>query len=333
MVTPAQFRQDQPYRRGLILGLTLAEIMILLIFILLMMLAAALADREDKIELMNADNRLRMISILQEAYPDATTPDDYWEELTSAVQIRHQVENEGKVAADQQFLKDAEIGRRFRRLAEEQGLDDPKKALRYAKAGREATDAAKRAGEKDPAAFISKAAAETRRGKAGEWPPYFSLDEARGYYFDSGKATLRPEFKRNLIDKVVPLLVKNLRDYDVDVIEVIGHTDEVPMTGGSNLDSRLIEASAGRFPISGLRSTDNPGLAMARAVSVAQVLRADSRLKSVTVLPLSGAQMIVPVDMAADGTQRSSDQKRRRIEMRLRRSTSQVEAESLTVVK
>jgi flagellar motor protein MotB len=333
MVTPSELKQDQPYRRGLILGLTVAEVMILLIFILLMMLAAALANREDKIELMDKDNNLRMISILQEAYPDATTPDDYWQELTSAVQIRKQVEREGEAAADKQLAKDAEIGRRFRRLAGEQGLDDPQKALRYAKAGREATEAAKRAGEADPAAFIAKTAAQTRRGKAGEWPPFFSLDEARGYYFDSGKATLRPDFRRNLINIVIPLLVKNLRDYDVDVIEVIGHTDEVPMSGISNLDSRLIEASAGRFPIAGLRSTDNAGLAMARAVSVAQVLRADSRLKGVTVLPLSGAQMIVPVDTAADGTQRSSDQRRRRIEMRLRRSTSQVEAKGLKVVK
>lgn len=333
MPTPSELRQDQPYRRGLILGLTVAEVMILLIFILLMMLAAALANREDKIELMDKDNNLRMISILQKAYPDATTPDDYWQELTSAVQIRKQVETEGEAAADKQLARDAEIGRRFRRLAEEQGLDDPQKALRYAAAGKEATDAARRAGEKDPAAFIAKTAADTRRGKKGEWPPFFSLDEARGYYFDSGKATLRPEFRKNLVADVIPLLVKNLRDYDVDVVEVIGHTDEVPMTGASNLDNRLIDASAGRFPIAGLRSSDNAGLAMARAVSVAQVLRGDARLNGVTVLPLSGAQMIVPVDTAADGTQRSSDQRRRRIEIRLRRSTSQVEANGLKVVK
>jgi flagellar motor protein MotB len=298
-----------------------------------MMLAAALANREDKIQLMDKDNNLRMISILQEAYPDATTPDDYWQELTSAVQIRKQVEKEGEAAADKQLVKDAEIGRRFRRLAEEQGLDDPQKALRYAKAGQEATEAAKRAGESDPAAFIAKTAAETRRGKAGEWPPFFSLDETRGYYFDSGKATLKPQVQRNLRDIVIPLLVKNVRDYDVDVLEVIGHTDEVPMTWVSNLDGRLISASSCRFPIAGLRSSDNAGLAMARAVAVAQMLRADPRLKGITVLPLSGAQMIVPVDTAADGTQRSSDQRRRRIEIRLRRSTSQLEAKGLKVVK
>lgn len=115
-------------------------------------------------------------------------------------------------------------------------------------------------------------------------------------------------------------------DYDVDVIEVIGHTDEVPMSGQSNLDTQLAAASAGRFPIANLRSTDNAGLAMARAVSVVRVLRADPRLSRAAILPLSGAQMIVPVDRMADGTARASDQMRRRIEIRLRRSTEEAAA-------
>ena len=166
----------------------------------------------------------------------------------------------------------------------------------------------------------------------GEWPPFFSLSEAGGYYFDSGKATLRPEFEENLRAVVIPLLVTNLKDYDVDVIEVIGHTDEVPMSGETNLDERLIAASAGRYPIAGLRSRDNAGLAMARAVAVVKVLRSDARLRGVTILPLSGAQMIVPVDRVADGTQRGSDRNRRRIEMRLRRTTDQADAEGVQVM-
>jgi flagellar motor protein MotB len=119
------------------------------------------------------------------------------------------------------------------------------------------------------------------------------------------------------------MLARSLSDYDVDVIEVIGHTDEVPMVGQSNLDSQLVAAAAGRVPISGLRSTDNAGLAMARAVSVVHVLRADPRLARAAILPLSGAQMIVPVDRMADGSAGGSDQQRRRIEIRLRRSTTE----------
>jgi len=96
------------------------------------------------------------------------------------------------------------------------------------------------------------------------------------------------------------------------------------MVGESNLDRFLIPASANRTSIESLHSTDNAGLAMARAVAIVRILRADPRLRGVTILPLSGAQMIVPVDRVADGTATKSDQSRRRIEMRLRRSTEQV---------
>jgi len=96
------------------------------------------------------------------------------------------------------------------------------------------------------------------------------------------------------------------------------------MVGISNLDTTLIRASANQLPTEDLRSTDNAGLAIARAVAVVKILRADARLRDVTILPLSGAQMIVPVDKVADGTANKSDQYRRRIEIRLRRSTEQV---------
>jgi hypothetical protein len=61
-------------------------------------------------------------------------------------------------------------------------------------------------------------------------------------------------------------------------------------------------------------------------VSVVRVLRADPRLARAAILPLSGGQMIVPVDRMADGTARSGDQARRRIEIRLRRSTKEAVA-------
>ena len=98
------------------------------------------------------------------------------------------------------------------------------------------------------------------------------------------------------------------------------------MAGESNLDEKLIPALANSYPVEFLRSTDNAGLAIARAVAVVRVLRTDSRMKGVTVLPLSGAQLIVPIDRAADGTATASDQSRRRIEIRLRRSTEDVSA-------
>lgn len=294
----ADVRQEKIYRRGLILGLTIAEIMILLIFVLLMALAASLQERDQKIAALDNGGASRLVEAIQQAYPDAKDQDEYFKELVRAIEVRKTVEQAGPEAARSSLLADAAVGREIRRAAEREGVNDP-------------------------AAYAKKLAADANRSKKGEWPPFVSLSEAKGYFFDSGKATLRPEFEQNLKNEVIPMLARNLVDYDVNVIEVIGHTDEVPMVGSSNLDAKLVSASTNRFPIRGLQSTDNAGLAMARAVAVVGILRADPRLKGAAILPLSGAQMIVPVDRMADGTATASDQRRRRIDIRLRRTTSE----------
>ncbi|WP_300578163.1 OmpA family protein [Phenylobacterium sp.] len=289
-------RQDKAYRRGLVLGMTMAEVMILLIFLLLMALAAALQNRDQRIRALDSSGAAKLIEELQRAYPQARDTDDYFKELTRAIEARKQVEEAGPRAGRQTLVEDAALGREVREAA----------------------------GERDPKEFLRGAISAAELGREGEWPPFFSLSEAGGYYFDSGKATLRPQFEQSLRSTVIPRLVAVIKDYDVDVIEVIGHTDEVPMVGQSNLDSSLISASAGRVAISDLRSTDNAGLAMARAVAVVRILRGDARLSDVTILPLSGGQMIVPVDRMAVGNASRDDQSRRRIEIRLRKSTSAV---------
>lgn len=296
-------RQEKSYRRGLILGLTIAEIMILLIFVLLMALSAALSSRERQLEVLDNGGAKKVIEVLQEAYPQSTKPDDYFKELVRAIEVRKEVEEQGIKAGGEQLLEDAAIGAEARAAAAAAGADDPKRFVRDALRA------------------------------AREWPPFFSLSEAGGYYFDSGKATLRSDFRLSLKEKVIPLLAKSIKDYRIDVVEVIGHTDEVPMVGQSNLDALLIAASTGTVDIGELRSTDNAGLAIARAVAVVQILRADPRLKDVAILPLSAAQMIVPVDRVADGSATASDRNRRRIEIRLRRSSKQADANAVRVVK
>lgn len=291
-------RQDKPYRRGLVLGLTMAEIMILLLFVLLMSLASALANREKKLEAVNDGTASRMIEAIQTAYPEAANSDDFYKELVLAIKARQAVERYGDNQASEKLIAQAELGQRVE-------------------------EAARKAGSSDPMGYAETAIVKAAAGKKGEWPPFFSLSEAGGYYFESGKATLRPDFQKKLQTTIIPLLKKNIDDYGVDVVEVIGHTDEVPMIGASNLDKMLIPASASRASIESLHSTDNAGLAMARAVAVVRLLRASSQLKGVKILPLSGAQMIVPVDNVADGTATQSDQSRRRIEIRLRRSSVQ----------
>jgi flagellar motor protein MotB len=292
-------RQDKSYRRGLILGLTIAEIMILLIFVLLMALASSLANRDKRLQAANDGTDSRLVEAIQSAYPKASSSDDYYKELVRAIEARELVDKLGPAAARDKLAQDADLGRRVR-------------------------ESAAQAGAADPYRFAERAVTRAAAGKKGEWPPFFSLSEAGGYYFESGKATLRPDFEQKLRSTITPLLKRNIDDYGVDVVEVIGHTDEVPMVGQSNLDALLIPASASRTSIESLRSTDNSGLAMARAVAVVRLLRADPRLSGTTILPLSGAQMIVPTDKVADGSAAQSDQLRRRIEIRLRRSTEQV---------
>jgi len=125
---------------------------------------------------------------------------------------------------------------------------------------------------------------------------------------------------------VIPNLVKTAQEYDVDVIEVVGHTDELPIGAkNSNLDRDMVEVLKGNKPIVALRPGDNAGLGIARSVSVVRNLLQDQRLHGLRVLPLSGAQLITTKETLANGTDVQGDVKeRRRIEIRLRKS-SQVE--------
>jgi flagellar motor protein MotB len=289
-------RQLKPYRRGLILGLTMAEIMILIIFLLLMALTSALAKRDEQVrQLSGGSATQQLLAQLQQQFPDARTPDEFFKELTLATDAKKRLD---QIAKDKdiskQLLEDAAVGAAARKLAQEDGVKDPLDVIR------------------------------TKSDKKGKWPPFINLSEADGYFFESGSAQLKPEFARALKTTTMTRLLEIVRDYNVNVIEVIGHTDEVPMAGSSNLDAALIPAMNGRVPVSVLKPTDNAGLAMARATSVARVLRADPRLAGVTVLPLSGAQMIEPVDRLADGRSAGDDRKRRRIEIRVRRSTEEL---------
>ena len=292
-------RQDKPYRRGLVLGLTLAEIMILLIFILLMALSSALASRDKKITDFQPIYSPQLVEKVRAAYPESSTPEEYFKELVRAIDADAEWARNRPSGVDQNLLADAALGRKVREAASESSASD-------------ASD------------FLDNALKHDAERKKSEWPPFFNLSEEDGYYFDTGQATLRPDVQLRLERDVIPRLRKLVAEYGIDVIEVIGHTDEVPMAGLSNLDALLVPASAGEVRVSSLRSSDNAGLGIARAVSVVNLFRSAPELRGLTILPLSGAQMIVPVDRLSDGSSVNSDQARRRIEIRLRRKSEQL---------
>ena len=296
-------RQDKPYRRGLVLGLTMAEIMILIIFLLLMALTAALANRDKQIAILTGDpGAQKLVAALQKAFPAADTPEELFKELVLAADAKKLIEEGvGTDKLTDQFIKDAILGAKARDIAE-------------------------KVGQKDPLAMMQSAADAAKGSKKGQWPPFINLSEAGGYFFDPGSAQLKPEFELALRTTTADRLLAIIDEYGVNVIEVIGHTDEMPMVGASNLDKMLISAVRGKSSIGNLHSTDNAGLAIARAAAVTRILRADPRLADITILPMSGAQMIEPVDRLANGRSAGADQSRRRIEIRVRRSTQEASA-------
>jgi flagellar motor protein MotB len=147
------------------------------------------------------------------------------------------------------------------------------------------------------------------------------LDEAKGYFFPKGRASLSEEFTERLHGPIKDELAAHIGEYETDVIEVVGHTDEQPVRGGSNLDARLLDVLGGQSSADSLSAADNVGLGMARAAAVAKVLaEALAPLVDVKVIAYSAGQTVEPGDVLSRGLDRGDSQGRRRIEIRLRRS-------------
>ncbi len=160
----------------------------------------------------------------------------------------------------------------------------------------------------------------TGRGKH-DWPPIISLSEADGFHFASGRADLDLGSADRLAKSVVPRILEIAKSYDVDTIEVVGHTDEQPVYArGSSLDRGLPAVLRGTASAAGLSPADNAGLGLARAVSVVTRLTVDKRLERFAILPLSGGQLITNEQRLSVEGGGGDVQQRRRIEIRLRQS-------------
>jgi hypothetical protein len=155
-----------------------------------------------------------------------------------------------------------------------------------------------------------------------EKPPILNLTERGGFYFDSGSIKLRSDFEAKLREEVIPEIVKLSAVYRATVIEVIGYTDGVPLRGApSSMDQRLLGFLNGSSDETAPVAADNVGLGMGRAVAVVRALREDPQLRNLMMLPLSAGQTTGPDDqpIAEQKFPATSDEQRRRIEIRLRR--------------
>ena len=335
-------QQRSSYRQGLVLGLTMAEIMILLVFCLLIAMATFLKSEQDKrvaaeqqlVQAQAQNERDRdLVAALREnaavteklqslsGSDDPKAIDQYWRELVDSRTATAELEKNGlSVKEVRDRIKDVTILR-------DNGIDVDK-ALRDASM----VDAINRAMSKpgQPPASTQKILDAIDRGIAGpgpgtpghQWPPIIALSDADGYLFRTGSAELSPSFLDKLVNTVPAEIFENIKKYDVDVIEVVGHTDEQPLgQRQSNLDRDLPSVLNNEAGIASLVPADNAGLGLARAVSVVSVLRQSPILAGYKLIPLSGAQLVnTDETLAILGTTTGDMPRRRRIEIRLRKS-------------
>jgi flagellar motor protein MotB len=341
-------RQTASYRQGLVLGLTMAEIMLLLVFCLLIAVGVSLASERAKrdeallrlkqVETAAAANdqaietirrNARLAELLDRAakFTSQREIDDFWRKLVESNDVVAKMEQQCVPLAALQ--EDSSYAAILQQLMSE-GIDPDKIARGVALAAAiDAVVADKKLGALSPeeiAALLEKGmdapkpVDDSDRKKGHNWPPIINLSEAGGYYFATGSAELTPNFATELRTVVVDRLLEIADSYDVDVIEVIGHTDEQPVNGRvSNLDRTLSTVTSGGNA-GVLQWADNAGLGLARALSVVERLSADPRLRNFRILPLSAAQLI-----GIDGKLTRFDghgdvRERRRIEIRMRKS-------------
>jgi flagellar motor protein MotB len=333
-------QQRSSYRQGLVLGLTMAEIMLLLVFCLLIGMATFLkreeakrqvAERElSEQQLQNERNRnvlaeLRQNAVLGEklqnlsGLSDPQAIDKYWRELVDSRTIVADIEKSGLT------VKEFREGLANVAALRANGIDVDK-AIRNA----QLVDAINRALLKPGQPPVStQAILDTiERGKSGsgghQWPPIIRMSEADGYYFKTRSAELSPSFHVALMTETPVEILQYIKKYDVDVIEVVGHTDERPIGARqfSNLDHDLTSVLQNTEDVATLIPADNAGLGLARAVSVVSVLRQSPLLAGYKMIPLSGAQLVnTDETLALDGSLQDVQQ-RRRIEIRLRKSVA-----------
>ncbi len=315
------------YRRGVLLGLSLAEVFILLLFCFLLLIAPRLVPQSagesaeeqppplvaDQAESTFADRPLTLESMPltpgmtdanQSPNPLSADPADTTPQ-TSGLSVDLEA-NDATGETDRASLEALDGS-----LAENE-TDSTDRPSNLSDADATTSD-------------IDEGPSDPKLAGEHNWPPIIPLDEAAGYSFPTGSAELSESFAAKLKSEIRQKILDHLRDYKADVVEVVGHTDERPINGASNLDNSLIGVFSGAVPAAQLSAADNVGLGMARAAAVAQVLQSCIELNNISVIPYSGGQVIERGDQLATGQNSGDRSERRRIEIRVRRSTEAIQ--------
>ncbi|PKA43235.1 hypothetical protein CWR43_14425 [Rhizobium sullae] len=335
---PAAKLEHKGYNRGLILGLTMAESMLLLVFCLLLVSAAIInAERNKALAAQNEllRSQAELVSLQQK---DKQAEDAVKKLNDKIVALENQLRSVSLSSVDREKFekewRDLVVARDQLQRLKEQGVTVEKlQELQKAVADLQKTvSVLEESGFSTADAKVLAArlkallATEQKQAqvKPHEWPPIINLSEAGGYFFQSGSAELTAPFEDKLRGSISDQIAQSLQQYQVDIIEVIGHTDEQPISRmTSNLDQSFIDVLGGKKPISEVLPADNAGLGLARAIAVANVLTADEKLNGATILPMSAAQLVLPGDTLTTG-QAGNVESRRRIEIRIRRRNASI---------
>nr|VFJ86366.1 MAG: Flagellar motor protein MotB [Candidatus Kentron sp. H]VFJ88195.1 MAG: Flagellar motor protein MotB [Candidatus Kentron sp. H]VFJ95421.1 MAG: Flagellar motor protein MotB [Candidatus Kentron sp. H] len=152
-----------------------------------------------------------------------------------------------------------------------------------------------------------------------EKPPIITLsEETREFRFPSSSAEVSRPFAEALRKNIIPDLDRLSKEYDCDVIEIIGHTDGVPVKPArSNIDYITHSKDDVVFG-------SNLDLGMLRAISVMRIFEKAQKQGKLTrikyFMPYSAGQFVRPDKRLAWGRETEGDRARRRIEIRLLRS-------------
>jgi len=285
--------------------------------------AAAAADRAivDTIK-----RNPRLAELLAQATGSASQReiDEFWRKLVESNDVVAKLGHQGVSLIA--LKEEGDYFAKMQRLLKD-GIDPDKIARGLALASAIDTKSTPKLTPQQVAALIEKGIAASKPQKENDrgghnWPPIINLSEAGGYYFATGSAVLTPDFAMALRTIVIARLLQIAESFDVDVIEVIGHTDEQPVTNRvSNLDRHLSSVTLGGADAGVLQWADNAGLGLARALAVVKVLSSDARLGAFRILPLSGAQLIDTDGRLTRWDEQGDVRERRRIEIRMRKST------------
>ena len=134
-----------------------------------------------------------------------------------------------------------------------------------------------------------KALAQLRHTIPSDEPPNIVLTDGESFIFPSLQAALPPGFKQRFENKMRQSVINAINSKsNVEVIEIIGHTDKDSVRGRSNFDKNdNIESVFNRKKlVSGLEFGSNCELGLARAIAVKSML--EDFLKTIASDPESG---------------------------------------------